>query len=173
MKMVKPLVFERIKKIHLSGILIIFSALLYSLVGCAVKFENTQPARELAQLSQASGSVYLGWQAFQGKCAACHGASGMGGNGGPNLLPIMQEMGPRQFASLVLKRYDWNHSVDKAKKDSASREVLIEDILQGKEPPIVMPAWQGNPSVNLHILDLYAYLSARAQGVQGPDRPKP
>lgn len=24
-------------------------------------------------------------------------------------------MGPRQFVSLVLKRYDWNNSIDKAK----------------------------------------------------------
>jgi hypothetical protein len=34
-----------------------------------------------------------------------------------------------------------------------------------------MPAWQGEPIVIVHIVDLYAYLSARAQGAQGSGRP--
>jgi hypothetical protein len=34
-----------------------------------------------------------------------------------------------------------------------------------------MPAWDGNPMVSAHIVDLYAYLSARAEGTQGPGRP--
>jgi hypothetical protein len=38
---------------------------------------------------------------------------------------------------------------------------------------LTMPAWQGEPRVTAHIVDLYAYLSARAQGTQGPDRPAP
>jgi hypothetical protein len=29
----------------------------------------------------------------------------------------------------------------------------------------------GVPPVNAHIVDLYAYLSARARGTQGPGRP--
>jgi len=46
-------------------------------------------------------------------------------------------------------------------------------IMQRKEAPLSMPEWQGEPRVNAHIVDLYAYLSARAEGTQGPDRPAP
>jgi hypothetical protein len=35
------------------------------------------------------------------------------------------------------------------------------------------PALQGKPRVNAHIVDLYAYLAARAEGLQGPGRPAP
>ena len=44
---------------------------------------------------------------------------------------------------------------------------------QRKEAPIAMPAWEGNPAVSAHIADLYAYLSARAEGLQGKGRPLP
>ena len=36
---------------------------------------------------------------------------------------------------------------------------------------LTMPAWQGEPVVTAHVMDLYAYLSARADGRQGPGRP--
>ena len=35
-----------------------------------------------------------------------------------------------------------------------------------------MPAWEADPKVNPHVLDLYAYLSARADGKLGPGEPK-
>jgi hypothetical protein len=34
-----------------------------------------------------------------------------------------------------------------------------------------MPAWQDEPPVKAHIMDLYAYLSARADGRQGTGQP--
>ena len=34
-----------------------------------------------------------------------------------------------------------------------------------------MPAWRGDASVSPHVLDLYAYLSARADGKLGPEEP--
>jgi hypothetical protein len=80
-------------------------------------------------------------------------------------------MGSRQFVSLVLTRYDWGPPVAKASSDSAAREALIEEIVQRKEYMLTMPAWQGEPRVSAHIVDLYAYLSARAEGTQGPGRP--
>jgi hypothetical protein len=49
---------------------------------------------------------------------------------------------------------------------------MTEDIVQRKEKyMLTMPAWQGEPVASAHIMDLYAYLSARAQGTQGPGRP--
>jgi hypothetical protein len=35
-----------------------------------------------------------------------------------------------------------------------------------------MPAWGGHADVPPHVLDLYAYLSARAAGNLGPGEPK-
>ena len=45
--------------------------------------------------------------------------------------------------------------------------------MRRQEGALIMPEWQGEPRVNAHIMDLYAYLSARAQGTQGPERPMP
>jgi len=147
------------------------SALL--LAGCAVEVQNRQAAQELAQLSKPPGSVYTGWRVFQDKCAGCHGPAATGAAGAPDLLSRVRDMGARQFVSLVLKRYDWNLPAGQAGSQGAARDALIEGIVQRREEPLSMPAWQGEPRVSAHIVDLYAFLSARAQGTQGPDRPAP
>jgi cytochrome c5 len=149
----------------------IASALL--LAGCAVEVQNTQPAQELAQLSKPPGSVYTGWRVFQDRCAGCHGPAATGTTRAPDLLPRVREMGSHRFVSLVLKRYDWSFPAAQAGSEGAEREALVEAIVQRKEGALTMPEWQGEPRVNAHIVDLYAYLSARAQGSQGPDRPAP
>lgn len=97
----------------------------------------------------------------------------MGGSGIPNLLPLVREMGTRQFVSLVLNRYDWGIAPEMARGNSTAKAALVESIVQRREAQITMPAWQGEPIVTAHIMDLLAYLSARAQGTQGPERPKP
>lgn len=146
-----------------------FSLALLS-AGCAVELQN---AREIAEMSQPPGSVYTGWRVFQDKCAGCHGPAATGTAGAPDLLPRVREMGSRRFVSLVLTRYDWELPATKSGSDSAARQALVEDVVQRKEGMLTMPAWQGEPRVNAHIVDLYAYLSARAQGTQGPQRPAP
>lgn len=144
-----------------------------SLNGCAVQWLNLEPARELAAQSEPSGSVYTGWRVFQDRCAACHGPAATGTAVGPNLLPTIREMGPRRFVSVVLTRYDWALPPAQAGSEGPAREALIDDILQRKTTALPMPAWEGEPSVNAHIVDLYAYLGARADGTQGPGRPAP
>lgn len=139
--------------------------------GCAVEVTNLQARQEQALLSKPPGSVYVGWRVFQDKCASCHGAAATGTSAGPDLLPRVRDMGSRRFVSLVLTRYDWMVPQPKAGTDHASREALIDDIVQRKEGALEMPAWQGEPRVNAHIVDLHAYLSARAEGMQGPGRP--
>lgn len=148
---------------------LITSALLLS--GCAVEVENTQAAQELAQRAKPPGSVYAGWRVFQDKCASCHGTAASGTVGAPDLLPRVRDMNPRQFVNLVLTRYDWGQALTQASRDQAARETLVDSLLQRKGYMLTMPAWQGEPGVNAHILDVYAYLSARADGTQGPDRP--
>lgn len=143
------------------------------LSGCSVDWQNRHAAQEVAQLSAAPGSVYLGWRVFQDKCAACHGAAASGTASAPDLLPRVRTMGERQFVSLVLQRYDLNQPGTQVRSGTAAGDTQIEVIMQRKEAPLAMPAWQTEPRVNAHILDLYAYLSARAQGRQGPQRPAP
>jgi hypothetical protein len=83
-------------------------------------------------------------------------------------------MGSRQFVSVVLQRYDLNLPPAQAGSDGAAREALVDEIVQRKPGyMLTMPAWEGEPRVNAHIADLYAYLSARAEGSQGPGRPAP
>jgi len=150
------------------------SALL--LAGCAVEtveWQNRQASQEVARLSKPPGSLYLGWRVFQDKCAGCHGPAATGIGNAPDLLLRVREMSSRQFVGLVLQRYDLNLPASQAGSDSAARNALIEVIMQRKEAPLSMPEWQGEPRVNAHIVDLYAYLSARADGTQGPDRPAP
>ena len=140
------------------------SALL--LGGCAVEIQNRQPAQELAAQARPPGSVYTGWRVYQDRCASCHGPDATGDRG-PDLLARVRTMGSRQFVGLVLTRYDW------ALPPGQPRAAWTDEVAQRRAGALQMPAWQGEPAVSAHIVDLYAYLSARAQGVQGPGRPAP
>ena len=91
----------------------------------------------------------------------------------PDLLPIVQQLGPRGFLGLVLNRYEWNLPPMQTADGREPLDRLVDEIMQRKEPALTMPAWQGNPTVNAHIADLYAYLSARAEGIQAKGRPLP
>lgn len=142
-----------------------------TVVGCSVEVQNRQAARELAEQSKPPGSVYAGWRVFQDRCARCHGTDADGSAVGPDLRPRLREMNQRRFVNLVLRRYDWSLPTAEAGSESAAREALIESVLQRQDAALVMPAWQGEPRVSAHIVDLYAYLSARADGTQGPGRP--
>lgn len=149
------------------------AALALGLAGCAVQWENRQAAQEVAQQAQPSGSVYLGWRVFQDKCASCHGPAASGTANAPDLLPRVRAMGERQFVSLVLQRYDLTQPATQVRRGAAAGAAQVEVIMQRQEAPLSMPAWQGEPRVNAHIADLYAYLSARAEGRQGTERPAP
>lgn len=143
------------------------------LAGCAVEWQNRQAAHEIAEQTKPPGSVYTGWRVFQEKCASCHGPAGLGNGQAPNLLTRVQTMGNQQFVSVVLTRYDWGYPTARVGGDSATLDQLVEAMLKRQEGALTMPAWQGEPRVNAHIVDLYAYLSARAEGRQGPGRPAP
>ena len=148
-------------------------AALLAVSGCALEVQNTQPARDYAQETRPPGSVYMGWRVFQDRCASCHGSAATGSPRAPDLLPRMRGMGAHRFVNVVLNRYDWHLPAEQVQRGGAQREALVEQIVQRREAALGMPAWQGEPRVNAHIVDLYAYLSARAEGRQGPDRPAP
>lgn len=154
---------------RLGGAAALMSALL--LAGCAVELENRRASEEVARMAEPAGSAYLGWRVFQNKCASCHGPAASGTANGPDLLPRVRDMGSRQFVSVVLKRYDWSQAATQARGDAAALDAVVERIIRRQEFPLNMPAMEGEPSVNAHLTDLYAYLSARAAGTQGPGRP--
>jgi hypothetical protein len=131
--------------------------------------------------------TYAGWRLFHTACHGCHGVGGVGTDLAPNLLERVANLTPRAFATKVLTSYRIVPPLRGAASDDAAalRAAMLEDIMRrerGTGPQVVMPAWEGDPQVNPHVLDLYAYLSARADGQLGPgeprrqgkkDRPKP
>ena len=137
--------------------------------GCAVEFENPKALASLDKQGAAPGSVYTGWRVFQDRCARCHGTAGTGSADAPDLVARARTMGPRRFVESVLQRYDWR--LPPTGSDEAARETLVDRIVQRQAGSMTMPAWDGEPLVNAHIADLYAYLAARAEGTQGPGRP--
>lgn len=118
--------------------------------------------------------TYLGWRLFHSTCYGCHGVGGAGTAVAPNLLERIANMTPRDFASKVLTSY---RLVSPADDDSAqAREATLEEVLKrdrsAARGQVLMPAWGGDAEVPPHVLDLYAYLSARAAGDLGPGEPK-
>lgn len=140
------------------------------IAGCSMEFINARPARELHP-QPITGNLYAGWRVFEAKCSPCHGTSAMGSERAPDLIPIVRTMTARHFAEMVLKRYDLGNGSVQGSEKKSTTDAYIDDILVRKEPPIEMPAWQGEPTVNAHILDLYAYLTARAEGKFSTERP--
>jgi mono/diheme cytochrome c family protein len=141
-------------------------AIALALSGCAVELQNRQASQTLAREAAPPGSVYAGWRVYQERCARCHGADAGGSTMAPDLRVTLREMGPRRFVGLVLRRYDWNLPAGPSASES-----LIDQVLQRGEAAIQMPAWGGEPDVSAHVMDLYAYLAARSEGTQGPERP--
>lgn len=120
--------------------------------------------------------TYGGWRLFQANCQRCHGTGGVGTNAAPNLLERIPNLTPKAFASKVLTSYRIVRMTpdDRVEDREAERERLLEEVMRRErtargEP--VMPAWDADEGVSPHVLDLYAYLTARAEGAIGPGRP--
>ena len=57
------------------------------------------------------------------------------------------------------------------RSQGSPREALVDDIVERRRGTLAMPAWQGEPVVDAHVMDLYAYLSARSEGRLPAGRP--
>ena len=135
---------------------------------CAVQWRNAEPARELARAAAPPGSAYAGWRVFQQRCASCHGTAADGSGGAPNLLLRLQGLGPQGFVEAVLRRYE----ADMLPPGQGSpRDTLVDEVVERRRGELRMPAWQGEPVVNAHVMDLYAYLSARSESRLPAGRP--
>src|SRR5512138_2902903 len=49
---------------------------------------------------------------------------------------------------------------------------LVEQILRRERGELIMPAWEADTSIRPHVLDLYAYLRARADGALQSGKPE-
>ena len=120
--------------------------------------------------------TYAGWRVFHTACFSCHGVGGVGTDVAPNLVERVKDMTPRAFASRVLTSYRIVPPANGANSDDAEalRQAMLEDIMRrqrGVGSEVRMPAWESDSEVNPHVLDLFAYLSARADGL-GPGKPE-
>lgn len=119
--------------------------------------------------------TYSGWRIFHTSCHGCHGVGGVGTDMAPNLTQRIKEYTPRGFASKVLTSYRIVAMPGSNGDDAtAERERVLEEVLKRERTSrgqVVMPAWEADNAVPPHVLDLYAYLSARADGELGPGKP--
>lgn len=121
--------------------------------------------------------TYTGWRLFHTACYGCHGVGAVGTDLAPNLVERVRTLTPRAFATKVLTSYRIVLPASEANTEdrTAMREAMIEEVMRrerGARGQIIMPAWEADPKVNPHVLDLYAYLSARADGKLGPGEPR-
>lgn len=148
------------------GAWVVVAAGVVALASCAVRFENLEPARELAAAARPPGSVAAGWAVYESRCSRCHGPSATLPTAGPDLVRRVASMGAVAFAGRVLDRY--GPALVRPADDAAAAGSP-----SGQDPRSTMQAWRSDPQVAMHIADLYAYLSARSAGLVGPGRPSP
>ena len=121
--------------------------------------------------------TYLGWRLFHTTCYGCHGVGALGTDLAPNLVERVKTLTPRAFATKVLTSYRIVlPAVETNTEDrAAAREAMVDEVMRRERSArgqIVMPAWEADPTVNPHVLDLFAYLTTRADGKLGPGEPK-
>jgi len=83
-------------------------------------------------------------------------------------------MSAHDFSIKVLTSYRIVVPEGDARADdpTAVREAFVQEVLRREQGEIVMPAWEGESKIQPHVMDLYAYLRARADGALGPGKPK-
>ena len=137
---------------------------------------DPQPGSYEAIDGNVDQNTFQGWRVFHSACHVCHGTGAMGTDLAPSLLPRMESMTPSEFAELVLVRYRLLYPGDSraAVNPAQERRAVIEEVIAKQRGPkgrINMPGWEADQEVSAHLLDLYAYLSARADGRIGPGKP--
>lgn len=118
--------------------------------------------------------TFSGWRIFHTTCFGCHGVDALGTEVAPNLLERVRTLTPRTFAAKVLTSYRIVMPSAGTDGSGTDRDVLLAEVMRrerGANGTVVMPAWESSPVVRPHVLDLFAYLTARADGQLGPGKP--
>jgi mono/diheme cytochrome c family protein len=108
--------------------------------------------------------TYAGWKLFNTACYVCHGVGGSGTDVAPNLVDKIANY-------RIVPTAPGSAAPDREAEREALLELLMKRERQVQGQPL-MPAWDSDDEVSPHVLDLYAYLSARAAGAIGPGKPK-
>lgn len=150
-----------------------------SLLVCALSVSAETPPDAKAppykvQGGKVDASTYLGWRAFHSACHTCHGVDAVGTSVAPNLVERIEHLSAREFAAKVLTSYRISipSSELSGEDPTALRAQIVEEVLRRESGELVMPAWEKDADVHPHVLDLYAYLRARGDGVLGPGEPE-
>jgi len=143
----------------------------------AAATEQTRPPYYRIVDGKVDKSTYLGWKVFHSACFECHGVDATGTDLAPDLTDRIKQLTPDEFTTKVITRYRITAPMTEAEADSqtAIREAIIAEVLKyerGERGAVMMPAWDLDPGVKPHVMDLYAYLTARADGALGPGRPE-
>ncbi len=119
-------------------------------------------------------ATFRGWQAYHSACHTCHGVDAVGTSVAPSLVERVKNLSAYDFTVKVLTSYRlvFGSSEVSGEDSTAVREKFIEEVLRRERGDLIMPAWQGDPNVRPQVMDLYAYLRARADGALGPGKPQ-
>jgi mono/diheme cytochrome c family protein len=119
-------------------------------------------------------ATYLGWRAFHSGCHICHGVGGGGTSAAPNLVERIKGLSAQDFTTKVLTSYRFVFDSNEVggEDTTAVRQKMLEEILRRERGDLVMPAWEKSPTIRPHVLDIYGYLRARADGALGPGTPE-
>ncbi len=117
-------------------------------------------------------ATFRGWQIFHTTCFGCHGVGAVGTDVAPDLTARVKRLSATEFAMTVLSRYRVLVSYREGLPvDAAALARELEQHQRGPRGQVLMPAWNVDSRVKPHILDLYGYLRARADGKLGAGRP--
>lgn len=134
--------------------------------------EESKPYRVVE--GKVDDATFLGWRAYHSACHTCHGADAVGTAVAPSLVERVKSLSARDFTIKVLTSYRIAIPSIEARADdrTAVREAFLEEVLRRERGELTMPAWESESTIHPHVLDLYAYLRARADGALDPGRPQ-
>lgn len=163
---------KRLNLVSVGAALVIFAA------ACSAADAGKQVSPEAKPYRVVDGKVdrstFLGWRAFHSGCHACHGVDATGTDIAPNLVERIRQLSARDFSIKVLTSYRLVFPSGEVTGDdqTALREKFLDEVLRRERGELLMPAWETDAAMRPYLLDLYAYLRARGDGVLGPGRPQ-
>ncbi len=118
-------------------------------VSAAVAEEEEKPYKITE--GKVDWGTYNGFRRYHSDCHVCHGPAGNGSSFAPALTDSLKILTYEDFIEVVV--------------NGRTR------VMPGNPTPSVMPEFGTNPNVVPYLDDLYAYLTARADGAVGTARP--
>jgi methanol metabolism-related c-type cytochrome len=110
---------------------------------------NGNPTYSIDKSDRVDWYTFSGYRRFNGSCEVCHGFDGSGSSFAPDLTQSLKTIGYNDFQNIVVN----------GKQDVNTAQSLV------------MPSFGENKNVMCYLDDIYVYLRARADGVQGSGRP--